>query len=59
MKGADIYFTRWILHDWSDKYVIRISKFLVPAMKDGSKVVLFEWLVQDGPDIRSTEKYPR
>lgn len=59
VKGADIYFLRWILHDWSDKYAVRILKALVPAMKDGSKVVLFEWLLKDGPEIRWTEKYPR
>lgn len=59
VKGADVYFLRWILHDWSDKYAVRILKALVPAMKEGSKVVLFEWLLKDGPETRWTEKQPR
>ena len=59
VKGADVYFLRWILHDWSDKYAVRILKALVPAMRDESKVVLFEWLLKDGPEMRWTEKYPR
>ncbi|CAF9943820.1 MAG: hypothetical protein ALECFALPRED_001439 [Alectoria fallacina] len=59
VRGADVYFLRWILHDWSDKYAIRILKALVPAMRDGSKVVLFEWLLKDGPETDWTEKYPR
>lgn len=59
VKGADVYFMRWILHDWSDKYAARILKGLVPAMKDGAKVVLFEWMLKDGPETRWTEKYPR
>ena len=59
VKGADVYFMRWILHDWSDKYAIRILKALVPAMKDGSKVVLFEFMLKDGPETRWTQKPPR
>ena len=59
VKGANVYFMRWILHDWSDKYAIRILKAIAPAMKDGSKVVLAEWLLKDGPETKMTEKYPR
>ena len=59
IKGADIYFMRWILHCWSDKYAIRILKGLIPAMKDGCKLILVDWLLKDGPETRLTEKYPR
>lgn len=59
VKGASVYFMRWILHDWSDKYAIRILKALAPAMKFGSRVVLAEWLLKDGPETRMTENYPR
>ena len=40
--SADVYLLRWILHDWSDKYSVRILKSLVPAMKHGAKVVVVE-----------------
>lgn len=56
VRGANIDFLRWILHGWSDKYAVRILEGLVPAMKDGSKVVLFMFLLKDGPE---TEKLPR
>jgi predicted O-methyltransferase YrrM len=42
VKGADVYYFRWILHDWSDKYCIKILKALIPALKKGAKVVLSE-----------------
>ncbi|KAF2111944.1 O-methyltransferase-domain-containing protein [Lophiotrema nucula] len=47
VKGADAYFFRWILHDWSDKYCKLILKSLVPAMKKGAKVLLMEHVIPD------------
>ena len=40
VHGADIYLFRWILHDWSDKYCVKILKCLVPALKKGAKIVI-------------------
>lgn len=59
VKGAQVYFFRWILHDWSDKYALKILRSLLPAMRDGSRVVLYEWLLADGPETRWTEKQAR
>ena len=42
VKNADIYYFLWILHDWSDKYCIKILKALVPAMKPGARILLSE-----------------
>ena len=42
VKNADVYFLRSILHDWSDKYAIKILKNLVPALKKGAKVIVNE-----------------
>ncbi|KAF4626277.1 hypothetical protein G7Y89_g11881 [Cudoniella acicularis] len=41
-KDADIYYFRWILHDWSDKYCIKILKALIPALKPGARIILSE-----------------
>ena len=41
--SADVYLLRWVFHNWSDKYSIRILKALVPTLKPGSRI-----LVQDG-----------
>ena len=59
VKGAKVYFFRWVMHNWSDKYALRILQNLVPAMRDGSRVVLLEWLPAEGPEIKWTEKRAR
>ncbi|OGM41087.1 O-methyltransferase [Aspergillus bombycis] len=40
VHGADVYLLRWILHDWSDKYCVKILQNLVPALKKGARVVV-------------------
>jgi hypothetical protein len=42
VQGADVYFLRAIIHDWSDKYAIAILKALVPAMKKGARVIVHD-----------------
>ena len=59
VDDADVYFFRWVLHEWTDKYAVRILKSLVPAMKRGARIVVFEFLLADGPETRKTEKQPR
>ncbi|KAI0388943.1 S-adenosyl-L-methionine-dependent methyltransferase [Xylariaceae sp. FL0594] len=48
VKGADVYFFRWIFHNWSDKYSIKILKSLVPALGDGATVIISD-AVLPGP----------
>ena len=59
IKAAEVYFFRWILHDWSDENAVRILRSLVPALRDGSKIILYEVLLADGPETRLTESYGR
>ena len=47
IKDADVYFLRWILHDWSDKYCIRILRALIPALKKGARVILNEYVLPE------------
>lgn len=35
VKDADIYLLRWILHDWSDKYCVKVLQSLTPAFEKG------------------------
>ena len=42
VKDADVYYFRWILHDWSDKYCIKILKSLIPALKPGARIMFSE-----------------
>ena len=47
IKGADIYYMRWILHDWPDKYALQILQALIPALGQNSRVVLSEYCIPD------------
>ena len=47
VKGADIYFFRWIFHDWSDKYVIKVLRALIPALKKGARIVANDKLLPE------------
>ncbi|MCJ1380209.1 hypothetical protein MMC17_003312 [Xylographa soralifera] len=47
IKDADVYFMRWILHDWSDKKAVSILKNLVPALKHGANIVLQEFVIPE------------
>lgn len=44
---ADVYFFRWIFHNWSDKYCLRIIKAQIPALRPGAKVVVQEVLMPE------------
>lgn len=44
--GADVYFLKHILHDWSDPYAARIIRHIVPAMtKPGARLLIVEGIV--------------
>lgn len=46
---AEIYFLRWIFHNWSDKYCVKILQALIPALRPGAKVIISE-AVMPGPE---------
>ena len=58
VKGADIYFLRTILHNWSDVQASRILGQLLPALKDGSRIVVYEFLPGDVATTAWTDKQP-
>ncbi|KAK3903503.1 hypothetical protein C8A05DRAFT_14529 [Staphylotrichum tortipilum] len=39
-KDADVYFFRWIMHNYSTPYAVRIIKNLVPALKPGARILI-------------------
>lgn len=47
VRGADVYFFRWILHNWSDKYCIEICRALIPALKPGAWLLIQEILLPE------------
>lgn len=40
VKDADIYYFRWIYHDWPDKSSVKILRQLIPALKRGARIVI-------------------
>ena len=40
VKDADIYLFRWILHDWSDIFCVKILQNLTPALMKGAKILI-------------------
>lgn len=45
VKGADVYLYRWILHNYPDKYCIKILKALIPALKKGARVLVMDFVM--------------
>ncbi|KAF2491084.1 putative O-methyltransferase [Lophium mytilinum] len=45
INGADVYLYRWILHNWPDKYCIKILKALIPALKKGARVLIMDFVM--------------
>ncbi len=46
--GADLYLLRWILHDWSDTKAEAILRSVRKAMKPTARLILVEFLIQEG-----------
>lgn len=40
VKNADVYFFRWIVHNQSDKYALKLLRALIPALKAGARIVI-------------------
>ncbi|KAH7087020.1 putative Sterigmatocystin 8-O-methyltransferase [Paraphoma chrysanthemicola] len=47
VKDADVYYLRWIMHNWSDKYCNLILSALLPALKPGAKIIIHESLMPE------------
>ncbi|KAL4792588.1 O-methyltransferase-domain-containing protein [Aspergillus venezuelensis] len=56
VKHADVYFFRYILHNWADKYSVQILRNLIPALKAGSRVIIYEFLLPDESQTEWTKK---
>ena len=54
IKNAEVYFFRLILHDWSDKYALKILKALIPALKSSAKIMVQELLI---PELGEQSRY--
>ena len=53
---ADVYLLRWILHDFSDKYAVRILRGLKPALKDGAKIIIMEHVLPEPGSVSTYQE---
>ncbi|KAI1275183.1 O-methyltransferase-domain-containing protein [Xylaria sp. FL0933] len=51
------FILRFILHNWADKYATRILRNLVPAMRKGTKLLINEYVLEDGPVTDLTGRF--
>lgn len=57
---ADVYFFRWVFHNWTDKYCALILKALIPALRPGAKIIINETCMPEPGGISHwREKYLR
>lgn len=56
VKGADAYLFRWVFHNWSDKYCLQILRNLIPALKDGARIIVQDNCLPEPNTISYTEE---
>ncbi|KAK4137039.1 S-adenosyl-L-methionine-dependent methyltransferase [Trichocladium antarcticum] len=39
-RNADVYYFRWIMHNYSTPYAVRLLQNLVPALKPGARILI-------------------
>ncbi|KAJ4403640.1 hypothetical protein N0V82_010617 [Gnomoniopsis sp. IMI 355080] len=47
--AADVYLIRQVLHDWPDKYGVKVLRAQIPKLQKGSKILLNESLLPEKP----------
>ncbi|KAI2469740.1 S-adenosyl-L-methionine-dependent methyltransferase [Annulohypoxylon bovei var. microspora] len=40
VHGADVYYFRWIMHNYSTPYAVQILRSLIPALKPGARIII-------------------
>jgi hypothetical protein len=53
---ADVYFFRWIGHNWSDAYLVKILQALIPALKPGARVLFNDGILPEPGTLGATEE---
>ncbi|KAH7316500.1 putative O-methyltransferase [Stachybotrys elegans] len=59
-EGADVYYFRWIFHNYSTPYAVSILKNLVPALKPGARIIINDICIREpGSETPWDEKLVR
>lgn len=55
-KTPEVYLFRWIFHNWSEGYCVKILQNLIPSLNKGTRVIVYEHVLSEEPVTRFTEK---
>lgn len=47
VRGADVYFFRWIMHNHSRPYAVEILRNLIPALKPGARIIINDYCLSE------------
>ncbi|KAL7795898.1 S-adenosyl-L-methionine-dependent methyltransferase [Trichoderma ceciliae] len=47
VNGADVYYFRWIIHNYSHPYAVSILQNLIPALKPGARIIINDYCIRD------------
>ncbi|EON68389.1 hypothetical protein W97_07647 [Coniosporium apollinis CBS 100218] len=56
VKCADVYLLRFILHDYPDRYAVKILENLVPALKDGARLIVMDGVLPEPNTLPKSEE---
>lgn len=56
VKYADVYLLRFILHDYPDRYAVKILENLVPALKDGARLIVMDGVLPEPNTLPKSEE---
>ncbi|OTA54624.1 S-adenosyl-L-methionine-dependent methyltransferase [Hypoxylon sp. EC38] len=59
VRGAAVYFLRWILHNWSDKYAVRILRNIGQAMDGNSHLIIHDYCIDDLNKLSIRKRHSR
>ena len=58
VRNANVYYFRWIFHNWSDKYAVKILKCLTPALKIGARILINEYCLPEPGAVSYYQEKP-
>ncbi|USP82230.1 S-adenosyl-L-methionine-dependent methyltransferase [Curvularia clavata] len=47
VQGTDVYLLRWIIHDWPEKFAIKILQALKPVLKAGTRIIVMNAIIPE------------
>lgn len=56
VKDIDAVLIRYIFHNWSDEYCVRILRNLIPGLKPGAKIVVQDHLMPEPKTLSLTKE---